>query len=295
MGSLVLFLEVVRAVGPIGITVGDIDRSLPFFTEVLGFKAVSAREVAGADFERLEGVFGARARVVELALADEHIVLTQYLAPRGRPVPVDSRSNDRWFQHIAIVVSDMDRAYERLREHKVRPISSEPQRLPDWNKAAGGIRAFYFEDPDQHALELIWFPKGKGDPRWQKKDRLFLGIDHTAIGVADTGKSLELYRDCLGLRVAGESENYGTEQEHLNNVFGAHLRITGLRAAAGPGIEFLEYLAPRDGRPMPADLHANDLLHWQTALVGARPACAKNSISDALIRDADGHALLFNP
>jgi hypothetical protein len=66
----------------------------------------------------------------------------------------------------------------------------------------------------------------------------------------------------LGLKVVGEGENYGTEQEHLNNVFGARLRITTVRAASGPGIEFLEYLTPRDGRPMMADVRANDLVHW---------------------------------
>ena len=69
--------------------------------------------------------------------------------------------------------------------------------------------------------------------------------------VDDTEASLAFYRDALGFRVAGESLNFGTEQEHLNNVRGARLRITGLRAAAGPGIEFLEYLAPADGRPFP--------------------------------------------
>jgi hypothetical protein len=70
------------------------------------------------------------------------------------------------------------------------------------------------------------------------------------------------------LHVAGESENYGTEQEHLNNVFGARLRITSLRAGSGgPGIEFLEYLAPRDGRPAPSDARASDVFHWQTTLI----------------------------
>ena len=67
-------------------------------------------------------------------------------------------------------------------------------------------------------------------------------------------------RNALGFNVAGESENYGSEQEHLNNVRGARLRITGLRAVAGPGIELLEYLSPRDGRPLPRDQNANDLL-----------------------------------
>ena len=37
------------------------------------------------------------------------------------------------------------------------------------------------------------------------------------------------------MRVAGSSENYGTEQEHLNNVFGARLRITAFRAARARG------------------------------------------------------------
>jgi len=211
-------------------------------------------------------------RVVRMKLGDEFIELTEYLTPKGRPVPVDSRSNDRWFQHIAIITSDMDKAYARLRQHKVEHASTGPQRLPDWNKNAGGIKAFYFKDPDGHALEILQFPEGKGDTKWhrlakQDTDKLFLGIDHTAIVVSDTDESLKFYRDTLGMRVAGESENYGIEQERLNNVFGARLRITAVRAGAGPGIEFLEYLAPRDGRPAPKDLKANDLAHWQTKLV----------------------------
>ena len=166
----------------------------------------------------------------------------------------------------------MDQAYAVLCKHHVRYASSGPQRLPDWNKNAGGIKAFYFKDPDGHALEILQFPEGKGDPKWralatQNTDKLFLGIDHTAIVVSDTDASLRFYRDALGMRVAGESENYGIEQERLNNVFGAHLRITSLRAEAGPGIEFLEYLAPRDGRPTLNDKKANDLAHWQTKLV----------------------------
>ncbi|MGH8458386.1 MAG: VOC family protein, partial [Nevskiales bacterium] len=112
----------------------------------------------------------------------------------------------------------------------------------------------------------------------------------------------------------GEAENYGTEQEHLNHVFGARLRITALRAAAGPGIELLEYLAPRDGRPYPPDARANDLFHWQTRLVTADAELAVRRIREGryllispgvislpddklgfraglLARDPDGHAM----
>jgi catechol 2,3-dioxygenase-like lactoylglutathione lyase family enzyme len=304
----------VRAVGAVGMTVGHMERSVAFYGDVLGFERISETEVWGEDYERFQGVFGLRMRVVRMRLGAEAIELTEYLTPRGRPIPADSRSHDRWFQHIAIVVSDMDRAYALLRQHHVEYASPAPQRLPDWNANAGGIRAFYFKDPDGHPLEILQFPPGKGDARWHRaSERVFLGIDHTAIVVGDTAQSLRCYRDTLGLRVVGESENYGPEQERLNNVFGARLHITTLRAPAGPGIELLEYATPRDGRPVPADARANDLAHWQTTMISSdvetvartmrASACAMLSGVSAptdralafakglLIRDPDGHAL----
>jgi catechol 2,3-dioxygenase-like lactoylglutathione lyase family enzyme len=305
----------VEGVVNVGLTVADMDHAVEFFGSVLAFEKVSDVEVAGEAYERLQGVFGLRMRVVRLRLGDEELELTEYLAPRGRAIPEGSRSHDRWFQHVAIIVSDMEAAYRRLRQFKVTHASTGPQRLPDWNKDAGGIEAFYFKDPDGHALEVLRFPKDKGLAKWHRpSERLFLGIDHTAITVADTEASLGFYRDVLGLSVAGGAENYGTEQEHLNNVFGARLRITALRASTGPGVELLEYLAPRDGRPYPPDLKANDLAHWQTTLASrdvegaaralfaaravfvspgwmALPETALGFARGLLVRDPDGHAI----
>jgi catechol 2,3-dioxygenase-like lactoylglutathione lyase family enzyme len=281
----------VRSVGPIAITVGDLDRSVAFYTGVLDFRKIGESDVAGTAYERLEGISGLRIRSARLALGDEHIELQEYLVPKGRPFPKDSRSNDRWFQHIAIITSDMDAAYARLRSNHVRSASSEPQLLPDWNRNAAGIRAFYFRDPDGHYLEILQFPPDKGAARWHAaRGRMFLGIDHTAIVVRDTEASLRFYRDGLGLRVAGKSENFGREQEHLNNVLGAHLRITTLRAAAGPGIELLQYLAPQDRRPAPRDERANDLLSWQTNVL-------VRDFSGALstIRGSGGSLVSFAP
>ncbi|HJR16544.1 MAG TPA: VOC family protein [Gemmatimonadales bacterium] len=258
----------VQAVAMVGFTVSDMDRSVDFYTRVLDFDRVSDDEVLGPAYEQLHSIFGARLRVVRLRLGEEYLQLTEYLTPKGRPVPLDSRSNDRWFQHVAIIVSNMDQAYARLRRFKVQHASTGPQLLPKTIPGAAGIRAFYFKDPDGHPLEVLQFPRDKGDSKWRRpSNRLFLGIDHTAIVVRSTRSSLAFYRDVLGLRVAGESMNSGTEQEHLNNVQGARLRITALRASRGPGIEFLEYLAPRDGRPYPADARPNDLVHWQTTVL----------------------------
>ncbi len=202
---------------------------------MLGFTPDPAVEVAGDEYEHLERVFGLRMRVATLHLGRESIELTEYLAPRGRALPEDSRANDRWFQHAAIVVSDMDRAYRVLREHHVEHASSGPQRLPDWNPNAAGIRAFYFRDPDGHFLELIQFPPGKGDPRWQEpSQRLFLGIDHTAIVVQDTDASLAFYRDRLGLRIAGDERELrhraGAPQQRLRRAVADHRPARGARA-----------------------------------------------------------------
>ncbi len=304
----------VRAIESISVPVEDMERSVAFYQGVLGFVQTADREVAGDAYEHLYGVFGARVRVVTLKLGDESLKLEQFIAPHGRPVPVDSRSNDRWFQHVAIIVSDMDRAFEQLRAQRVQFASTGPQLLPEWNKTAGGISAFYFRDPDGHPLEVLHFPPGKGDPKWVAPgNRLFLGIDHSAIVVTDTDASVAFYRDTLGLTVVGGSENYGIEQERLSNVFGARLRITTLRASEGPGVELLEYLAPRTGRPMPMDTQANDLWSWHIDMAADVAAAGEairshhaNYVSPGpvdlgrgaprwslLVRDPDGHATLL--
>ncbi len=261
------------SVESVGMTVSDMDRAVEFYS-ALTFQKVSDVEVFGEQFEHLEGVFGARMRIVRMQLGNEYLDLTQYLAPPGRPIPADSRSNDLWFQHAAIVVRDMDQAFEKLRALKVQFVSTGPQTLPPSIKAAAGIKAFYFRDPDQHNLEIIYFPPGKGDPRWQEKtDKVF-------------------------------------------QVFGAHLRITGMRASSGPGIEFLEYLTPRDGRTRPADVHANDIVHWQTMIATDDVDLLAKKLRDAhvsfvssgvvmmpkgkvgyskgaLVSDPDGHSVLL--
>ncbi|REJ76442.1 MAG: glyoxalase [Acidobacteria bacterium] len=263
------FGQPVSRVESVGFTVSDLERAEKFYTSVLGFKKVSEKELWGREVELLTGVFGARVNVARFRLGDEILELTEYLTHQGRPIPADSRSNDRWFQHVAIIVRDMDEAYAVLRKNKVRHASTGPQTLPKTIPNAAGIKAFYFKDPDGHVLEILEFPPDKGDPKWRERSAsgdLFLGVDHTAIVVEDTDKSLGFYRDTLGLSVAGESMNFGTEQEHLNNVFGARLRITGLRTGEpGVAVEFLEYEAPTDGRPFPSDTRSSDLWHWQTS------------------------------
>jgi catechol 2,3-dioxygenase-like lactoylglutathione lyase family enzyme len=310
-----LYAQVSR-VDAIGITVKDMNRSVKFYSEVLGFKKISDNEFKGAEYEKLTGVFGLNIRVVRMQLGDEFIELTDYLTAGGRSIPQDQKSNDLFFQHIAIVVSDMDKAFQQLRKFNVEYVSTSPQTLPVSNVAAAGIKAFYFHDVDNHNLELIYFPKGKGNPKWQSSNgKIFLGIDHTAIGVSSTENSQKFYQDILGIERKGDSWNFGTEQEHLNNVEGASLHITGFRAAAGPGVEFLQYLKPGPGKVYPEDTRADDIWFWQTTLFIADAESLYNKLKNSgyafvskelahmtangihtksfIVKDPDGHAVLI--
>jgi len=303
------------AVDGVALTVSDADRSIRFYRDVLTFRVSADRVVSGPEWESLTGVKGARIRLVGLALGDEHLQLMQFLATPGRPAPAGMQSNDRWFQHVAIIVRDMDSAYARLEAAGVVHVSPSPQTLPETIPPAAGIRAFYFRDPDGHPLEILAFPPDKGADKWHTpSNALFLGIDHTAIVVWNTGRSRAFYEALLGLQVKGESMNFGQEQERLNNVVGARLHITGLRAGAGPGVEFLDYRTPRTGRPYPGDERPSDLAHWQTRIVvadvdealavaraqGVRIVSRAPATLDpaetgyrraVLVRDPDGHAV----
>jgi catechol 2,3-dioxygenase-like lactoylglutathione lyase family enzyme len=285
----------------VGMTVADMDRSIDFYTGVLSCTVIADREVAGAEYDRLYGLPSVRLRTVTLQLGEQAFGLTEFLTPKGRPIPSDERRYDRTFQHLAIVVRDMSAAYEHLRHHGVRQTSPNPQTIPAWNMIAGGIECFYFQDPDGHHLELIKFPTGKGDAKWQRaSDSHFLGIDHTAIVVDNTLTSRAFYCDTLGLKLQQESKNLGLEQERLSGTAKARVRISRLQASEGMGIELLEYLEPTDGRPMPIGTHANDLWFWQTTLAVEttdEPDPLGPDISapplgqDQLLQDPDGHTI----
>jgi catechol 2,3-dioxygenase-like lactoylglutathione lyase family enzyme len=261
----------------VGFTCADADASAAFFVDSLGARVQGdLLEVNGGPYTALIGLQGARLRLRRLALGAEVLELTEVLEPGpgarpGRPIPADSRSNDHGFQHICLVVNSMEEALDGLRPAldagRIRPISTTPQRLPDWNSAAAGIVAYKFHDPEGHPLELLEFPPDKGDARWHRAGPgPLLGIDHSAIGIADTARSVRFYAELLGLRHLSDGENSGAEQDGLDGLRDVRVRISSLRYRQGPGIECLEYRSPPGGRELPPDLGPQDVGHWQLRL-----------------------------
>ncbi len=299
----------------ISTTVSDLDRSREFYVQALGFSVVNDLTVEDGSFCRLSQLSG-RVRLATLQLGNESIELVQYLDVAPKQIPPDSQSNDLWFQHMAIVVRDMDQAYDHLRSFSIEAISSGPQTIPEDNPMAGGVRAFKFKDGDRHPLELIWFPPDKRDEKWQHGDALFLGIDHTAIAVSDTDKSLKFYRDLLGMTVVDSNLNSGDIQAQLDGLPVAQVQVTPLQPGeTGAGLELLDYVKPGTGRAWSEDWSAGDLAHRHVVLgveqlgqtidylraqgvdvISPHPVDLPDAYGysqGCLIKDPDGHRLLL--
>ena len=303
----------------VALTVRELSRSVKFYEKALNFQQIGSYTIESPTAGLIFGMTDANPKlsvtIAVLTLGEEVIELMEFQnsAPIA-DIPADSASNDLWFQHLAVVVANMDTAWGHLKMFDIDPISPAPQTLPGYLEAAG-ISAYYFKDPDGHVLELIHFPKEKGDSKWhEKKAGLFLGIDHTAIVVKDTNASLPFYEE-LGFTKEAQMKNYGSQQEKLDQVKDARMLVTSLASEAGMGVEFLDFKKPEDGRSFPKDARPNDLIHWHTVIEADdlpatfdRMKQAGNEILSEnitritdweqdeyhgfLVRDKDGHAVL---
>lgn len=236
------------AVGPpacriarIGRVVTDIERAERFLAAAFGFATVG-RPVGDSSFAELVGVPDATTRTTHMRLGDQEIALTAF-DPPGRPYPPDSTSSDLWFQHLAVVVADIDAAHAQVRDAgHVMPITEGgPTRLPC---ASGGVRAFKFRDGDGHPLELLEFRPESTPAAWRRQGRsdVFLGIDHTALAVTDTRRSIDFFRSSFGLMPASQTKNIGPEQSQLDAITGARVIVSTLQPVeATPHLELLGY------------------------------------------------------
>ena len=220
----------------------DLDAAERFFAEAFAFELVSRGE-EDASLPLLLGTPDARARQTIMRLGEQEIGLLAF-DPPGCIYPAESNATDLWFQHFAIIVSDMNAGYQRLQAaSRFVPISENgPQLLPP---TSGSVTAFKFRDAEGHPLELLAFPPESRPAYWAAKaaGSIFLGIDHSALAVGDTARSIEFYSTCLGLRCDVQTENSGPEQTQLDAIPSAAVTVTGLKPAgvATPHVELLGY------------------------------------------------------
>lgn len=132
------------------ISTGDIERSLRFYRDLLGFTEVfsSTWEVGTETVDRIVGLKDSSARVVMLRAGNACVELFQYATPHPKPSEANRPVCDHGITHLCLQVTDIDAEYERLKAAGVR-FHCPPQ--------AGGrsLRVTYGRDPDGNVVELL--------------------------------------------------------------------------------------------------------------------------------------------
>ena len=254
----------------------DLEQAREFYAHALGFVPLGSM-VEDGELAEILGV--SKVKSLRMQVGAQQIELTQCFPP-GADYPRPRRADDIFFQHIAVVTTDIFKACARAAEAGAVPISlGGPQLLP---RASGGVTAWKFRDPDGHPLEFLTFP----DTTIWPGDALFLGYDHSGIGVANAERSIAFYTD-IGLRMRHRQVNCGPEQERLDGVKNATLDVVAMAPlAAPPHMELLGYHNARE----------REVVDWRpSGIVADRLVFATADRARGLKRDPDGHYLLVDP
>ena len=213
----------------------------------------------------------------ELSIGSQMVAMDEF-AIKGHSYPLEGSAASLWFQHLALVVVNIEEAHARLRA--IAPISiAGPQQLPP---SSGGVQAFKFRDPDGHPLELLQFPQEDMPATWKNRSpargQIALGVDHSAIGVHDADASIAFYGD-LALKQGKRTFNTGPAQERLDGLPNVEVSVVPMIPdTAAPHLELLAYrVRERDSLPT---TRVND--------VAATRILWRGDKAD-LLRDPDGH------
>jgi catechol 2,3-dioxygenase-like lactoylglutathione lyase family enzyme len=244
------------------------------FYESIGFSAGPPVAMTPEDMALLE--LEGRGTRIALRVGSQRIELESF-DQKGRRYPENVTAADLCFQHFALVTRDAAAAWERARAHGATPISTEGAvTLP---VSAGGVTAAKLRDPEGHPLEFLQFPSAAGS---REHRECVLGIDHSAISVADAGVSQRFY-EALGLRAGRPTLNDGPTQAALDGSPDVRVDVVPMSPEIStPHLELLGYRNPI-GRPA-SRWSANDV---------AATRIVWRSDRNALLRDPDGHLHLL--
>jgi catechol 2,3-dioxygenase-like lactoylglutathione lyase family enzyme len=133
------------------ISVADVDRSIAFYTDLLGFRVGGRSLNRGIEQDRLDGLVGCEVDVVALepaAVETPHLELLHYRAPAGRTLTSEVRADDAASTRQIHKVDDLDALVRQL-EGKARFVS------PGIVTLKSGERAAAIRDPDGHMIVLM--------------------------------------------------------------------------------------------------------------------------------------------
>jgi catechol 2,3-dioxygenase-like lactoylglutathione lyase family enzyme len=139
-----------------GITVSNLERSLKFWQNVLGFELSHRTHQTGELASEITGVPGAEISLAVLKAPGGHkIELLEYNAPADRRQHVDLRPCDVGHVHVALTVEDLDAVLNKIAASGWKAVG-KPQTLQTGPNA--GKRVVYVRDPDGTTIEFMQPP-----------------------------------------------------------------------------------------------------------------------------------------
>ena len=147
----------ILSVDHINLVVSDLERSVDFYTNVLGFRETQRAELEGEWIETIIGLETVKASVAYVVspAGQPRLELLQYHSPIGDGFQANSIPNTLGLRHLALSVDNIDSAVQRLREAGTE-LLSRPVVVPtDVIQHSTGQKILcYFHDPDGVLLEL---------------------------------------------------------------------------------------------------------------------------------------------
>lgn len=151
----------IRGLWHVSFTVSNLERSVEWYTKVLGLEYVRGQVQDNEYSRRLVGFADARLKVAQLRIPNltipisrHHIELVEYEQPRGAGIPL--QTNSPGVGHWAFVVDDIHAEVARLKSLGVRFKSESPNLVTEGVNRDG--YTIYFLDPDGITLELMQPP-----------------------------------------------------------------------------------------------------------------------------------------
>lgn len=139
-----------------GITVSNLERSLAFWRDVLGFEFSHTAHQKGEMAEQITGVKGAELKLAVVKTPTGHkIELLEYLAPADHQKTSQLRPCDVGHVHVALIVDDVDAILQKIAESGWKA-AGQPQTLTHGPNA--GKRVIYVRDPDGTTIEFMQPP-----------------------------------------------------------------------------------------------------------------------------------------
>jgi len=139
----------------IGICVSNIERSMRYYRDLLGFEYEHELSVEGEPSDTLLRLRGVNLRAVYLVRDGVRIELLYFASPPA-PAARTRPMNEHGLTHLSFRVADLDATLDALRTAGERVLEETVIRFPEFQSAAGMV-----VDPDGQLIELVQAP---GDP-----------------------------------------------------------------------------------------------------------------------------------